>query len=128
MFDERPDVRGLLIFDGDCDFCTLSAKCVSRLLPAAPATTAYQLTDLKAYGLTIDDAQKSIWLVTPSYRYGGYRAVSALLRYQPTAGLRFLGWMLDAPPWSWAAALGYAFVARYSHRSPGGTPTCRLKQ
>jgi predicted DCC family thiol-disulfide oxidoreductase YuxK len=120
MFDERPDVRGLLIFDGDCDFCTLSAQWVSRLLPAAPATIAYQLTDLKAYGLTISDAQKSIWLVTPGYRFGGYRAVSALFRYQPVAALRFLGWML--------AALGYAFVARYSHRFPGGTPACRLKQ
>jgi predicted DCC family thiol-disulfide oxidoreductase YuxK len=128
MFDERPDVRGLLIFDGDCDFCTLSAQRVSRLLPASPATIAYQYTDLKAYGLTIDDAQKSMWLVTPSFRYGGCQAISALLRYQPAAGLRFLGWMLDAPPWSWAAALGYAFVARYSHRFPGGTPACRLKQ
>ena len=53
-------------------------------------------------------------------------AVSALLRSQPRFGLRLLGWLIATPPWSWLAAAGYDFVARFRHRLPGGTPACEM--
>jgi predicted DCC family thiol-disulfide oxidoreductase YuxK len=128
MFDVRPAHQGLLIFDGDCGFCTTCVRVLRRALPVPPATTPYQWTDLEAYGLTPEDAQSRVWLVTPSDRFGGHLAIAAMLRHQPSAALRFVGWLMVVPPWSWAAATGYALVSRFRHRLPGGTPACQLRR
>ncbi|MDY7527046.1 MULTISPECIES: DUF393 domain-containing protein [unclassified Cryobacterium] len=118
----------LLVFDGDCAFCTTAVGWMRRLLPVMPDAAPYQWTDLPAYGLTEADARSRVWLVDPAgVRFGGAAAVSALLRHQPTPGLRFLGWLGTVPPWSWAAEAGYRVVARNRHRLPGGTPACRMK-
>ena len=118
----------LLVFDGDCAFCTTAVGWMSRLLPAMPDAAPYQWTDLPAYGLTEADARSRVWLVDPAgHRFGGAAAVSALLRHQPAPWLRFLGWLGSVPPWSWAAEAGYRVVARNRHRLPGGTPACRMK-
>jgi predicted DCC family thiol-disulfide oxidoreductase YuxK len=120
--------RGVLIFDGDCGFCTTSVDWLTRMLPAPPTSIPFQWADLARYGLTESDTAERVWLVTPSHQYGGHLAVAAMLRHQPAAGLRLLGWLGSIPPFSWAAAVGYALVARYRHRLPGGTPACQLKR
>jgi predicted DCC family thiol-disulfide oxidoreductase YuxK len=51
--------------------------------------------------------------------------VTAMLRHQPDASYRFLGWILQAPPLSWLADAAYAILARLRHVLPGGTPACR---
>jgi predicted DCC family thiol-disulfide oxidoreductase YuxK len=127
MVDANGATSGLLIFDGDCGFCTTSARWIQRALPAAPAVSPYQWTNLEAHGLSTDDAQSRVWLVTANGKYGGHNAIAALLRHQPVAVLRVAGWLMSVPPWSWVAALGYALVARYRYLLPGGTPACQLK-
>lgn len=120
------DTRGILIFDGDCGFCTTAVDWLRVTLPAFPATTPYQWVDLDAYGLSTQDARERVWYVTATRQYGGHVAIAAILRHQPTAALRALGWLGLAPPWSWAAAIGYALVARFRYLLPGGTPACRM--
>jgi predicted DCC family thiol-disulfide oxidoreductase YuxK len=122
----KPSRRGLLVFDGDCAFCTTWVKRLEAVLPRFPPTTPYQWADLDALGLTLQDVQHFAWYLTPTHRYSGHLAFSALLRSQPRVGLRFAGWVLATPPFSWAAALGYSFIARYRHLLPGGTPACAL--
>ena len=117
----------LLIFDGDCAFCTTSVNTMKRLLPGMPASAPYQWTDLASYALTTKDARSRVWLIVDGHQFGGAAAVAALLRHQPNPGLRALGWLGTVPPWSWAAEVGYRFVARFRHRLPGGTPACRMK-
>lgn len=119
----------LLIFDGDCGFCTSSVRWLEKNIPAMPQASPWQFLELEEYGLTPAEASERVWLVTPGSdgigrQYGGHLAVSALLRHQPAFALRLLGWMLRTPPFSLAAAAGYAIVARYRHRLPGGTPAC----
>lgn len=116
----------VLVFDGDCAFCTASVDRLRELLPAFPDAQPWQWLDLPSLGLTGEDAGRAVWLVTPRGRWSGHRAVSVLLRGQPSAGWRFAGWILVTPPFSWAAALGYRLVARYRHLLPGGTPACSL--
>ena len=116
----------VLIFDGDCAFCTTAVRWLERVLPAMPPTSPYQWTDLAAYGLTVADGQARVWLVSDGRRYGGAAAVAGLLRHQPSPALRMLGWLGSVPPWSWLAEVGYRLVARYRHRLPGGTPACRM--
>ncbi|TFC31746.1 DUF393 domain-containing protein [Cryobacterium sp. TMT2-18-3] len=117
----------LLIFDGDCAFCTTSVNTMRRLITGMPTSSPYQWTDLASYALTTKEAQSRVWLVVDDHRFGGAAAVAALLRHQPNALLRVLGWLGTVPPWSWAAEVGYRLVARYRHRLPGGTPACRMK-
>jgi len=117
--------RGILIFDGDCGFCTGAVDWLIRALPAPPASVPYQWTELSRYGLTESDASERVWLVTATHQYGGHLAAAAVLTHQPVAALRALGWLGRIPPWSWAASATYALVARYRHRLPGGTPACR---
>jgi predicted DCC family thiol-disulfide oxidoreductase YuxK len=123
---ETPSV--LLIFDGDCGFCTSSVSWLGRALPAMPEASPYQWTDLERYGLREADAAARVWLVTDGHRHGGHRAVAALLTHQPRAILRFAGHLMLLPPFSWLAAAGYALVARYRYALPGGTPACRVGQ
>ena len=122
----KPTRAGLLVFDGDCAFCTTWVNRLEAALPRFPPTTPYQWADLDALGLTLHDVQHFAWYLTPTRHYAGHLAFSALLRSQPRVGLRFAGWMLATPPFSWAAALGYSLIARYRHLLPGGTPACAL--
>lgn len=118
----------LLIFDGDCGFCTSSVAWLRGVLPAMPEASPYQWTDLPKYGLSEADAASRVWLVADGARHGGHRAVAALLTHQPSALLRFAGHLMLLPPLSWLAAAGYALVARYRFALPGGTPACRVGQ
>lgn len=93
-------------------------------LPVMPDTIPYQQADLDTLAFTLEEVAERVWLVTANQHYGGHLAISAMLRLQPHAGWRFLGWILATPPFATAAAVGYSFIARIRHRLPGGTPAC----
>jgi predicted DCC family thiol-disulfide oxidoreductase YuxK len=126
MSYESASERAVLVFDGDCGFCTTAVSWLERLLPAMPEAAPYQWADLEGYGLSLEDARAKVWLVHRGRRHGGAAAVAALLRHQPSIGLRFLGWLGTVWPWSAAAAVAYRLVAQYRFRLPGGTPACRV--
>jgi predicted DCC family thiol-disulfide oxidoreductase YuxK len=120
-----------LVFDGDCGFCTSAVTWLEHRVPALPAIVPYQWAPLEELGLTPEEAAERVWLVAVDddgllHQYGGHLAVSVLLRHQPRLGWRFLGILLDTPPFSLAADLGYRLVARYRYLLPGGTPACRV--
>ena len=120
-----PD-RPLLVFDGDCAFCTTWTERLRGWLPVFPEAQPWQWLDLNALGLSRDDVTRYAWVLAGGRRYAGHLAFSALLRMQPRIPLRFAGWLLATPPISWAAAVGYSLIARFRHRLPGGTPACAL--
>lgn len=116
----------LLVFDGDCAFCTTWVKRLERLLPVFPAHSPWQWLDLDALGLSRHDVTHYVWYLSSGHHYAGHLAVSALLRSQPRFGWRFLGNLIATPPFSWLAAAAYHVVARYRHKLPGGTPACAV--
>lgn len=118
--------RPLLVFDGDCAFCTTWTNRLRSFLPVFPDAQPWQWLDLEELGLSRDDVTSSAWVLAGGRRYAGHLAFSALLRMQPRIVLRFAGWLLATPPISWAAAGGYALIARFRHRLPGGTPACAM--
>lgn len=119
--------RPVLIFDGDCAFCTTWVGRLEAILPVFPRSTPWQWVDLDEFGMTRDDVTRYAWVVTSTHQYAGHLAFSALLRMQPGFGLRLLGELVATPPFSWLAAVGYHFIARYRHRLPGGTPACAVR-
>jgi len=116
--------KHVLIYDGDCAFCTLWVNRFRQWLPVFPTAQTSQSINPDVYGLSDDDVANYAWYITPTRQFAGHLATSALLRAQPRFGLRLLGWILATPPVSWVAALSYFFIARFRHRLPGGTPAC----
>ena len=121
-----PSTPPLLIFDGDCGFCTTSVNWLKSRLPYFPEAQPWQWIDLDSLGLSEDDVTHYAWVVTSRHQYAGHLAFAAILRMQPSPGLRFLGHLTSTVPFSWVAALGYQLVARNRQRLPGGTPACAM--
>lgn len=116
----------VLIFDGDCAFCQRCVDLGARL-PAPVLAVPFQRLDPAAYGLTGDQVRSAAWWIgVDGSPRRGHRAVAAVLAAQPGRGWRLVGRLMDHPPVAWVAAAGYALVARFRHRLPGGTAQCRL--
>jgi predicted DCC family thiol-disulfide oxidoreductase YuxK len=118
----------ILVYDGDCGFCTSSVQWLRAALPAFPAARPWQVLDLAALGLTRAEADAAVqWVAADGTRLAGARAFAALLREQPVAVLRLLGRLCDARPVRPLAAGVYRIVAANRHRLPGGTPACSVR-
>jgi len=121
-----PTRTALLVFDGDCAFCTTWVNRLREWLPVYPETVPWQWADLDELALSRDDVTRYAWLITDGHQYAGHLALSALLRAQPSWWLRLAGWLVATPPYSWVAALSYSTIAKNRHRLPGGTPACQM--
>ncbi|MEI7034259.1 DUF393 domain-containing protein [Streptomyces pratensis] len=118
--------RPVLVYDGDCAFCTTSVTFLTRLLRPNCTATPWQFADLDALGVTSERAQYEVLWVSPlGTVYGGAQAVAKLLL---NAGgvWAWLGGLLTLPPARWAAHGVYRLVATHRHRLPGGSPACAL--
>jgi predicted DCC family thiol-disulfide oxidoreductase YuxK len=115
-----------LIFDGDCSFCTSAADLVVRRSRVPVKAHAWQLTDVSRFGLTETQTAARVYLVLGDERFGGHLAFAYLLFIQPNWLLKAVGWVMTVPPICWLASIGYALVACFRHRLPGGTPACKL--
>lgn len=119
--------RPVLVYDGDCGFCTTSAMAAERRLGLSHVVP-WQHLDLDALGLTADACERAVqWVGEDGRIASGERAVAAALRH--AGGIwRPLGVMIDLPGVRQIAGLAYRLIARYRYRLPGGTPACRLPQ
>jgi predicted DCC family thiol-disulfide oxidoreductase YuxK len=115
--------RPVLVFDGDCAFCTSCVRALERIGPDAEIV-AWQLTDLAELGLTEQQAIDAVQWVEPDGTVrSGHEAIAAALG---TAGgiWKIAGRGIVLPGISPVAATGYRLVADNRHRLPGGTPAC----
>lgn len=121
-----PLPAGTLVYDGDCGFCTATARWVQRRLSDEYRVIPSQRADLDALGLTEHDVARSAWWIG----HDGTRwdehlsiagALSAMSGPWPTVG-RFLSAGLISP----LARFTYRLVAdnRYRIRRPGTPSSC----
>jgi len=119
----------VLIFDGDCRFCTAAADRAAAGWTRPAEAVAWQRlgeAGLLELGLTEADVRHAAyWVDGRGRRYRGHRAVAQAL-LAGSGGRRLAGAVLLVPPVSWLARSGYWVVARYRHRLPGATAACRL--
>ena len=118
--------RPALVYDGDCGFCTRSARFARRILPEDCAVTAWQQVDLTALGVAPERAQREVvWVSRTGVVSGGAEAIGRTLL---AAGFPWvlLGVLLVFPPTSWVARALYPVVASNRMRLPGGTPACAV--
>lgn len=122
----RDRERGLLIFDGDCGFCTTSARFVSRWVDRRDRydVRPWQELDLDALGVTEADCIEAAQFVRRDGSVvAGHRAIAAGLTHGAPPW-RPLGHLLTLPGVSWLAARVYAWVADHRYALPGGTAAC----
>lgn len=116
----------VLIFDGDCGFCTSAANVVVARSSVPIEAVAWQLTDVTQFGLTEIETAARVYFVSGGEAFGGHLALAQVLWLQRGIGWKALGWLMTMPPTCWFASVGYALVARFRHRLPGGTPACAV--
>jgi predicted DCC family thiol-disulfide oxidoreductase YuxK len=119
----------LLIYDGDCSFCSSSARWITARWQGAEQAIAWQhlgAERLERLGLTTDDVRRAAWWIDPSH--GASRGAPAIARALQAANgwPSVVGRILLIPPFRWLAAGAYPVIARWRHRLPGGTPACRM--
>jgi predicted DCC family thiol-disulfide oxidoreductase YuxK len=117
----------MLIFDGDCAFCSSCVRFAQGVLPGTVEAVPWQrVPDLAAYGLTPEDAAASVrWVDSSGSVASGHEAVAQMLMASGGAWA-VAGRMMLLPVISFGAAFVYEVVARHRHQLPGGTPACRL--
>ncbi|MCP9960162.1 thiol-disulfide oxidoreductase DCC family protein [Streptomyces sudanensis] len=118
--------RPVLVYDGDCGFCSTSVGFAERRIRPRCTVTPWQLADLEELGVTRRRAEHEALWVTPSGEvYGGSRAVARLL-LSARGAWPVLGALLTLPLVRRAAHRVYRLVADNRHRMPGGTAACAL--
>lgn len=122
-----PD-RPVLAFDGDCGFCTTSARFLHRWVVAdgSARIAPWQRLDLDELGLTADQCRAAVqWVDEDGLVCSGHVAIAAALRAGHPVW-RPVGALLVAPGFGLLAARLYAWVAAHRDALPGGTPACRM--
>lgn len=115
--------RPVLVYDGDCGFCTTCARFLERIGPDAEIV-AWQLTDLAELGVTEGQAADAVqWVAVDGTVRSGHEAIAAVLS---SAGRiwTIAGRLIVLPGVSWLAARAYRLTADNRYRLPGGTPAC----
>lgn len=119
-------VLPLIVFDGDCGFCTRSIEWGRRRIRRMSTAVPFQRADLDALGLDAATCRTAVQYVGADGRItAGERAVASLLR---DAGWPWspLGRLLALPGVRAVAGLVYRWVARNRYRLPGASDSCAL--
>lgn len=117
--------RPVMIFDGDCAFCSSSARVLQKLTKSRVAIEPYQFLNLSEYGLTEELTAKAVYFVSTK-TYVANRAIAQCLIDSKTAWA-FAGHLMNLPVVSSIAERVYYWVAKNRHRLPGGTPECSVR-
>ena len=121
------DPTPLLIFDGDCAFCTSSVRFIERRIRRHPRLQPWQRSDLAGLGLTQEQCETAVQLIENGRVTSAHVAVARLLIYGKR-GWAVLGYLLLAPGIKQIAGVVYRWVAKNRDRMPGGTAECALPQ
>ncbi|MCB0981404.1 MAG: DUF393 domain-containing protein [Acidimicrobiaceae bacterium] len=116
----------VLVFDGDCAFCSSSVRFAQRWIRRMPPVVPYQQMDLEVLGLTPAQCETAVQYVARDHRvYAAEDGVSALL-LAAGRGWWLLGALMRVPGIHWLSGVVYRWVARNRHRLPGGTAACEM--
>ncbi len=116
----------ILIYDGDCAFCSSSVRAVKKLLKKLPTIEPYQFLNLDKFGLTPEMCTLEAKFVrADGVVVGGHNAFIELFKF--AGGFwKFLAILVGLPGLRSIAGFCYRWIAKNRFRLPGGTPTCAL--
>lgn len=115
----------LMIFDGDCAFCSSSARVLRRISRNRIPIRPYQFLKLEDFGLSAELTSKAVYYISGDRRYVAADAIARFLIESKTIW-SLAGRILLIPGIRQIAKIVYYWIARNRHRLPGGTPECSL--
>jgi predicted DCC family thiol-disulfide oxidoreductase YuxK len=118
--------KPVLVFDGDCGFCTTTANWIKKNSKVALEIAPYQWTDLGQYGLTAVEAAAKVQLVVGDKVFAGHNCMAKLLLIQPNVFVKLVGAVMVMPVIEPISARLYTWIAANRQKLPGGTPACKL--
>ncbi len=121
--------RPVLVFDGDCAFCTTSATLLVDRLRRSPgdfAVEPWQRVDLPALGLTEQECVDALQWVDADGRVAAAHLAVARALLASRWWVRPAGAVLLLPGVRPLAGVAYRWVSRNRYRLPGGTPACAV--
>lgn len=117
---------GLLIYDGDCGFCTTSAQWYARRAQTDASIEMWQALDLNEVGLSAEQTSSSVWFrAADGSLSSGADACAQAMQAVPSLW-KLTGRLLALPGVIHLARIVYPVIAANRHRLPGGTPACEL--
>ncbi len=119
-------MTNILIFDGDCGFCTTTANWIVKNSKVKIYAQPYQWAQLDDFGLTEVEAAEKVQLVSGGKIYAGHHCVAKLLMIQPNPILKLLGAGMVMPGLDQISAKVYDLIAANRQRLPGGTAACKM--
>lgn len=124
MQDAPLGASPILVYDGDCGFCSACVRLIRRRIHPGVRAVPWQRTDLSQLGATRQQAERAVlWVSRDGSIHAGAMAIAHLL-LDAGAPWAQVGAAIRIPPIRWFAAGTYRLVARNRHRLPGGTPSC----
>ena len=119
----------VFLFDGDCSFCSSTARWLRRRLPTPTSIEPWQTTDLDPLRVTESEVDEAVVMVATDLTHtSGPAAFAALAQTSTSGAWRALGRVGALGPVLAVAGPVYRWIARNRHRLPGGTPQCSLPQ
>lgn len=116
----------VLLFDGDCSFCTTSINLIKKYAKNSVHIIPYQKVNLKEYGLDENYCERYIHFICQNKnKYTGAKAFSEFFRYCGFRG-RVLGSVIRFFEIFKLSTLIYSIISKFRHKLPGGTPECKL--
>jgi predicted DCC family thiol-disulfide oxidoreductase YuxK len=119
-------MTNILIFDGDCGFCTTTASWINKNSLVPIDAQPYQWAKLAEFGLTEKEAAAKVQLISEGKIYAGHHCMAKLLLLQPNPLLKLLGAVMVMPSIDPISAKVYDWVAANRQSLPGGTPACKM--
>jgi len=119
--------RGLLIYDGDCGFCSRTAAWIRQRLPRGYEVQASQrIGDLDSFKLSRRHVHEAAYWIDPDGRQ--HRAHLAIVRALESSGglLGLVAKLGRIWPFEPVAERLYLLIARNRHRFPGASDHCRI--
>ena len=127
---KSPTIEGrpLLIFDGECGFCSVSANFIVRRIRPRATVVPWQNLNLAPLGLSPKECTEAVQWVNPDGSLlSGNRAIMAMLRTAP-ALWPVIGWVGDLPGINVLARVVYQWIADHRELMPGSTPACAVER
>lgn len=116
-----------MLYDGDCGFCTSSARLVPRLGCRAEVVPWQRWPHLGEHGITEEAAGEALHAVSDGEVLVGHQAVAGVLHTSRYLPVRLAGATIGSRLVSPLAARVYTWVAAHRGSLPGGTPTCAIE-
>ena len=114
----------ILVFDGDCAFCTRSAGFITSRIKPSTEVHSWQSLELEPLGLTAEQCSTAVqWVSDAGETRSGAAAITAMLK-EAGAGWAALGVFGDLPGVRSLAAVTYRLIASNRHRLPGASAAC----